>query len=983
MFTFLRDKSRAKSSCTLDELEKLESFLADESSFRGKEQFRQALGTLFNGIDSKWDEIGGLITWAENLSVASGSSGLARRLASLPPGITDNWPEENEMQNTLEEMYQEVEKLNQALPLSGRARLISEITETPLEKLFLFLDELENLISDIEELLTPFVLDSNCLLLEISEAIASLKQANELRFVLENDNDFRSLLGDYFKGINTDIVIITKTFDWALELKKLNLPFGSFNSSSTENGTVLIDNLREHIKDWNHDLETIIADLESLNQYGNVEFHTLLGGEVSQITLSSMHKRIEQLLENINHLREWADYSRYVETGNQKGLNHIIELLERGGLVPDEVGDTYLLAVYENLVKKIIRKYPLLSNFSRSQHEESRKTFVELDKKILKLSQEQIGYNASQVMLPHGSSRGPVRNLTEMALLNHEFRKSKGHIPIRRLLERAGNAVRALKPAFMMSPLSVAQFLAPGMHEFDVVIMDEASQIQPHEAFGAIARGKQMVIVGDPKQLPPTTFFDVIFHDPEDDPDKTIIEDTNSILEACMSIYHPPRRLIWHYRSEHESLIAFSNFHWYNNELIIFPSPDNTHADLGVYYKYVEGATYASGKNEVEADHVARTIVEHAKRNPNLSLGIGTFNLEQRDLIEDRLEKLRKENIANDFAIERLMEAHDGNEPLFIKNLENLQGDERDVIFISCTYGPDKAIGTVYQRFGPVNSKNGPRRLNVLFTRAKKRMVVFTSMKPEDIKIGPGSSEGAIALREFLAYAQTGQLPDYGKPTGREPDSDFEIAVAQVLQKNGYNIVPQIGVAGYFIDIGVSHPDRKGEYILGIECDGMNYHSSSFARDRDRLREESIIKRGWRVHRIWSTDWFKNRDFEVERLIRTLEKHRETDKNVVRVVEEPIEPPILPTMDWSRSTHLSDRELRTRLVSWGKQNIAETDAYGNNGVLRSDLLDALVAERPKSWEDFRECIPLKLREKVDPRQSHYLEDIFAIIEESL
>jgi len=348
---------------------------------------------------------------------------------------------------------------------------------------------------------------------------------------------------------------------------------------------------------------------------------------------------------------------------------------------------------------------------------------------------------------------------------------------------------------------------------------------------------------------------------PEDE--ETLLDGTESVLEVAMKAFSNVRRLKWHYRSQHESLIAFSNEKFYDGELIVFPSPVSDTEELGVQFTYVPGATFVGGCNPVEADHVAKAVAEHAKKYPGQTIGVGTFNLSQREAIQDRLDAICSNDADARHAIESMLKHSD---PLFIKNLENLQGDERDVIFISYTYGPDPATGKVLNRFGPINSEHGWRRLNVLVTRAKKRVRVFSSIMPEDIHGGADRSRGLNSMRDYLKYAQTGLLVDPGTITNRLPDSPFEIAVGRVVRNLGLEVVPQVGVAGYFIDIGVLKPGSKVDYLMGIECDGATYHSAKSARDRDRLREEVILKRGWKLHRIWSTDWFLNQHAEERRL---------------------------------------------------------------------------------------------------------------------
>jgi superfamily I DNA and/or RNA helicase len=460
-----------------------------------------------------------------------------------------------------------------------------------------------------------------------------------------------------------------------------------------------------------------------------------------------------------------------------------------------------------------------------------------------------------------------VGEFTELALILHEIAKKTRHCRIRDLMTRAGTAVQTLKPCFLMSPLSLSRYIPSDQVKFDLVIMDEASQIKPEDAIGAILRAQQLVVVGDPKQLPPTSFFDRTDEELEDD-EATQFDNAESVLEVAMKSFQPYRRLRWHYRSQHESLIHFSNHRFYDSDLIVFPSAKGISRGFGVKHHFVENATCTKGANVREAEAVVNKIVEHARIAPSESLGVAAFNQRQAELIQDLLDKTCDQDRSVAEAVGALRELDDD---LFVKNLESIQGDERDVMFISYTYGPDPTTGRVFQRFGPINSEMGWRRLNVMVTRARKRMEIFASLQPGDIHTGPDKSRGVNSYKEFLEYAVTGRMIEAGSESGREPGSPFEESVAQVVSGFGLEPVFQIGVAGYFIDIGVRRPGEKGDFILGIECDGATYHSSRSARDRDRLREEVIRQRGWTLHRIWSTEWFLNQRQEEIRLQRVLE----------------------------------------------------------------------------------------------------------------
>ncbi len=352
----------------------------------------------------------------------------------------------------------------------------------------------------------------------------------------------------------------------------------------------------------------------------------------------------------------------------------------------------------------------------------------------------------------------------------------------------------------------------------------------------------------------------------ESDEDSTAVEEGESILDVASTLFQPVRRLRWHYRSRHHSLIAFSNEEFYNRDLIIFPSAYHDDPSLGVKHQFIGDGIYENSRNPREAAVVVQAVLEHMRQNPNESLGMVTLNLEQRELIEELLDR----QLRDDPAAIAFQKMKSGQDRLFIKNLENVQGDERDVIFISTTYGPD-ARGNQFQRFGPINGPNGHRRLNVLFTRSKKRTVVFTSLDPERIQTTATSAWGLKALKRYLTFARTGVLQQADDGVD-QPTNDFERSVGAVLKEKGYEGVPQVGVAGFFIDLGVRHPAKPGTFLLGIECDGASYHSGRSARDRDRLRQEILENLGWKIHRIWSTDWFKSRDSEIHRLYGRIEE---------------------------------------------------------------------------------------------------------------
>ena len=459
-----------------------------------------------------------------------------------------------------------------------------------------------------------------------------------------------------------------------------------------------------------------------------------------------------------------------------------------------------------------------------------------------------------------------------MNTIRSEIARKRGHMPIRKLFKTTGETLQRIKPVLLMSSISVAQFLPPNSVEFDLLVIDEASQVRPEDALGLVARAKQMVVVGDKKQLPPTSFFDRIVADEDElDPDETIevalrsvakATDLESILALCEARGLNGSMLRWHYRSRHPSLIAVSNAEFYKR-LIMPPAPKADRASGGLILKRVAGAYDRGGKrtNLIEAGAVADAVATHARACPELSVGVVTFSSVQRDAIEDLLEIKRR----SDPALDDLLREGKA-EDVFVKNLENVQGDERDVIFVSVGYGPRVAGARLdSMAFGPVSSDGGERRLNVLFTRARSRCEIYVSFASGDIDLDRSKGEGPRVLKRFLQYAESGVLEEHSSMS-EDADLPFEEAVAAFICGLGYKVDKQVGSAGFKIDLAVRHREQPGQYILAVECDGATYHSGLWARERDRLRQEILENMGWRFHRIWSTDWFYRRNDTTKKL---------------------------------------------------------------------------------------------------------------------
>jgi len=586
--------------------------------------------------------------------------------------------------------------------------------------------------------------------------------------------------------------------------------------------------------------------------------------------LAHCHARNTRALQQPDWLDTWLSYQRVKQRPGLETLSMLMDKLESGTLPPDQSRLAIEADLYQQLALHMMNTDDQLANMDGNEIQAIRQQFQQYDKDLLGMQRQQIAANCSRNEIPTGNNRGAVGTYSELSLIQHEASKKRAHIAIRSLLKRSSTAIQALKPCFMMSPMSVAQYLEPGQYEFDVIVMDEASQIRPEEALGAIARARQLVVVGDPKQLPPTSFFSRMASDDDQDDDEDVgLERAESILDAVMPVF-PTRRLRWHYRSRHESLIAFSNQKFYDSDLVLFPSPFNKTDEFGINFKRLDNATFNDNINLIEAEHIVALLADQLQQRPHESVGVVAMNIKQRDQIEAQWEK----RLASDNLLQRAYErSQTSEEPVFFKNLENVQGDERDVIIISMTYGPQSAGGNTFQRFGPINSDVGWRRLNVLLTRSKKRMEIVSSMSSGDVRSDNSSKLGVQSLRALLEYCETGHLQSTVK-TGNPPDSAFEIAVMRKLAAAGYESEPQVGVAGFFIDLAVRNPNKPGEFLMGIECDGATYHSAKSARDRDRLRQEVLEGLGWEIRRIWSTDWFRNSDSQLKPILAELERMR-------------------------------------------------------------------------------------------------------------
>ncbi|GAP68302.1 superfamily I DNA and/or RNA helicase [Bacteroidales bacterium 6E] len=548
---------------------------------------------------------------------------------------------------------------------------------------------------------------------------------------------------------------------------------------------------------------------------------------------------------NLDLLRDWSGWNRAVEKATSRGLLPLIDACRCGHLKNEEVTGAFRKAIYRLGADHIISNDSILADFNGRLFEGKIRQFREKSDYFEALTKAEL-FSKLASAIP--SFTQEASQSSEIGILQRAIRNKGRGLSVRKLFDLVPNLLPRLCPCMLMSPISVAQYFEADTSKFDLVVFDEASQMPTCEAVGAIARGKNVIVVGDPKQMPPTNFFSTISFD-EENAEK---EDLESILDDCLALSMPSKHLVWHYRSKHESLIAFSNSNYYDNRLLTFPSPD----DLATKVSNVHvPGFYDRGKtrqNRFEAQAIADEIIQRLS-DPVLSkrsIGIVTFSAAQQNLVDDLLNEALKQRPDLDMA------ASEATEPIFIKNLENVQGDERDVILFSVGYGPDRE-GRISLNFGPLNRDGGWRRLNVAVSRARYEMKVFSTLRSDQIDITRTTSEGVAGIRAFLEYSEKGKavLPQKDGARNTGPRS-FEKSVADEIREMGYQVHTGIGCSGYRIDLGIVHPDKPGEYLMGILTDGEMYQSARTARDREVIRDNVLRQLGWNIYRLWSPDWW-------------------------------------------------------------------------------------------------------------------------------
>lgn len=606
--------------------------------------------------------------------------------------------------------------------------------------------------------------------------------------------------------------------------------------------------------------------------------------------------RCKELLGAGQKIHEWVVLNNIMKKCKDLGLSSFMSSLEKTGA--KEATSIFEKKFLEQWVESALGTDPGLREFIGPLRDEKINRFQELNKKIQSLMLKRIQSKAAIPTISITNAQDNFGSGGEVGILRRELQKRKGIKPLRKLFSEIPRVLQAIKPCMLMSPVSVSTFLKPGALNFDLVVFDEASQLPSPEAIPSILRAQQVVIAGDENQLPPTSFFlaSSIFEDEDESELQDEFAPLESLLDDCVAIQpvFQDAKIVWHYRSKDERLIKFSNHYFYNNSLITFPSATQDSEGRGVHLKYTPEGTWDKGKsrtNRIEAKKTAETVIEQFRKYPYRSIGVVAMNAAQKEAIEYALDEL----VAADPDLQPFLDTSKP-EPFFVKSLENVQGDERDTIIISVGYAktPDGALSL---NFGPLNRDGGWRRLNVLVTRAKWQTILITSIRSHELGAINPNNRGAIMLRNFIEFAENNcKLPTDITVSTNEETNDFEDAVAAVIRDYKFTVDEQVGASGYRIDLAIRDPRNLNRYLMAVECDGATYHSGRTARDRDILRQEVLKSQGWKIYRLWSTDWFRDREKAIQGILNAIklaqkapaeESVQGTPQRTINPVDEP------------------------------------------------------------------------------------------------
>lgn len=824
------------------------------------------LGHYWNGRDTDFQAISSAVQTAERALEISGGR-LSRKMSSFLSGEYQN----SSYRTVVEAAALEIDNWKHSVLDDGALNPPPQLLLMSVSEAVFWFDAHSSYFSDTADRVhvVNTAAGGDYTVNEVERILTALNSVEESESMLAEEIPTLSReLGSFLDRSDPDLESIDHNLRWVRRLRTINggrMDLDQYRALQESSGE---EDLSAVYSQWQAGFNDLIDSFD-------VDRKADLRRRLDDFDTAS--DILNKLIDDTSGQNEWLDYSSARNTlsvyGLSNAVDYCIETLADPSLVPDAIRRSVLKSWIDRTISRDDRLRPLRADAHDSYVEEFKK-----------LDSELITSAASEIIKAANSLRPKNTEVGAAGVIRKQGMKGKNHLPVHELLANTVDVTSKIKPIFMMSPIAVSQYL-PSNFRFDVVIFDEASQVTPADAINSIYRGNSLILAGDDKQLPPMSFFERNTEVDGDD-ETTDVGDFQSVLELAKSAgAFKNLGLRWHYRSRHEDLIAFSNYKFYKGDLITFPSAKMEGEDVGVDFINARG-TYRQGAgqdNPIEAKKVAERVVHHFIVRPEETLGVVTFSVRQEDAVRNAIEMEVKDHPS----IASRIDSDDRLNGFFVRSLEKVQGDERDVIIFSVGYGPNEA-GRIYTRFGALNNDKGWRRLNVGITRARKRIEVVASMYAEEIP--PSKNENVEFLRQYLEYAAKGSsvLAPLHSSTGLAPESPFEESVIQCIRSWGYTVEPQIGAAGYRIDMGVRHPEYPGMFAIGIECDGYQYHSAPAARDRDRLREGILTGLGWRLHRIWGTSWYRDRKTETARLKKAIEE-------AVELGTLTIEPPVPAT----------------------------------------------------------------------------------------
>lgn len=738
--------------------------------------------------------------------------------------------------------------------LAAMLNLVGQPSQHPLLGLTVGADYMKGEVNLDAQLAEAIALVDRCI-----KEYASLAEARDKRFALLKDNKetIFSLSGKQLYD------------EWRMIRAKWFLPrfFAkrSFVNRLRAYNTYLVaqdvDQLIDSLMDYQSRHAVVQQLHDVMGQYCGAQYDVDVMPEMEQLT--ALQAKLARWKGNLHQVRDWYHWCEYRNELTSKGLSTVVDMLETATYTVDEISGPLFKSYFMSKARAKMMASAELRVFEGLLFDEQVAQYKKWTDDFQLLSQKEL-YARLARQIPRVTDS--IDSSSEIGLLNRNISNGGRGTSLRDLLDQIPTLLPRLCPCMLMSPMSVAQYLDLGQEKFDLVIFDEASQMPTSEAVGAIARGKSLIVVGDPKQMPPTSFFSSTNVE-EDEAD---IDDMESILEDCRTLDIPSLQLNWHYRSRHESLIAFSNSEYYDGSLITFPSVDDK--TTKVRHVPVDGVYDKGGKrsNKAEAEAIVEEIASRLKdkSQADKSIGVIAFSVVQQNLIEDILQ----DRLDSD---KQLREAADAMyEPIFVKNLENVQGDERDVILFSIGYGPDKT-GNVSMNFGPLNNAGGERRLNVAVSRARHEMLVFSTLRSSQIDLRRSKAKGVEGLKHFLEYAEQQLLTVTESSAYRSKDAIIATQIADALKERGYVTTIGVGRSQFKIDVALSRKETPDVYELGILLDGEKYRDTQTTRDREIVQPSVLTGLGWKVMRVWAVDWINNPRRVVNRIVERLEQQEE------------------------------------------------------------------------------------------------------------